>query len=67
MALATPPAFASADTAQITVAGWVRAASAGNSAYPRIFDTPGYRLFFRFDNQGSNGFRFCDLQCQREW
>jgi len=30
----------------------------GNSAYPRIFDTPGYRLFFRFDAQGTNGFDF---------
>jgi len=50
--------FSSPDTAQITVAAWVRADSQGNSAYPRILDTAGYRLFFRFDNQGTNGFDF---------
>ncbi len=50
--------FASPDTAQITLAAWVRADGQGNSAYPRIFDTPGYRLFFRFDGQGTNGLDF---------
>jgi beta-galactosidase len=50
--------FASPDTAQMTVAGWARADGQGNSAYPRIFDTPGWRLFFRFDGSGSNGLDF---------
>lgn len=50
--------FPSPDTGQITLAAWVRADGQGNSAFPRILDTPGYRLFFRFDNQGSNGFDF---------
>ena len=50
--------FVSPDAAQITLAGWVRADAQGNSAYPRIFDTPGYRLFFRFDGSGSNGVDF---------
>jgi beta-galactosidase len=50
--------FASPDTALITLAGWARADAQGNSLYPRIFDTPGYRLFFRFDSQGSNGLDF---------
>lgn len=50
--------FPSLDTSQITLAAWVRADGQGNSAFPRILDTPGYRLFFRFDNQGSNGFDF---------
>ncbi|HWD20571.1 MAG TPA: glycoside hydrolase family 2 TIM barrel-domain containing protein [Verrucomicrobiae bacterium] len=51
-------AFASPDVTQLTISAWARASSHGNSAFPRIFDTPGYRLFFRFDNQGSNGFDF---------
>jgi hypothetical protein len=50
--------FSSPDTGQITVTAWARADGSGNSAFPRILDTPGYRLFFRFDNQGSNGFDF---------
>jgi beta-galactosidase len=50
--------FASPDSSQITVAAWVRADGQGNSPYPRILDTPGYRLFFRFDNQGTNGLDF---------
>ena len=50
--------FASPDTTQITLAVWARADGQGNSTFPRILDTPGYRLFFRFDNQGTNGFDF---------
>ena len=50
--------FSSPDTAQITVAAWVQAAGQGNSVYPRILDTPGYRFFFRFDSQANNGFDF---------
>jgi hypothetical protein len=50
--------FASPDASQITLAAWVRADDKGNSDYPRILDTPGYRLFFRFDDQGNNGFDF---------
>ncbi len=50
--------FASPDTTQITLAAWVRCDAQGNSVYPRIFDTPGYRLFFRFDGQGTNGVDF---------
>jgi hypothetical protein len=50
--------FASPDMVQITVAGWARADAQGNSGYPRIFDTPGWRLFFRFDGSGTNGFDF---------
>jgi hypothetical protein len=43
---------------QLTLVAWARATGEGNSLYPRIFDTPGYRLFFRFDSQGDNGFDF---------
>ncbi len=50
--------FSSPAVTQLTLTAWARAANRGNSAFPRIFDTPGYRLFFRFDNQGSNGFDF---------
>jgi beta-galactosidase len=50
--------FASPDSGQITIAAWVRADAFGNSAYPRVIETPGYRLFFRFDGQGTNGFDF---------
>ena len=46
--------FASPDADQLTVAAWVRANGQGNSQYPRILDMPGYRLFFRFDGQGTN-------------
>jgi beta-galactosidase len=46
--------FASPDASQITVAAWVRADGQGNSAFPRILETPGYRVFFRFDASGSN-------------
>jgi hypothetical protein len=51
-------AFSSPGVTQLTLVAWARASGHGNSAYPRIFDTSGYRLFFRFDNQGSNGFDF---------
>ncbi|MDB6124635.1 MAG: putative glycosyl hydrolase [Pedosphaera sp.] len=50
--------FTSPDTSQITLAAWVRADGRGNSAFPRVLETPGYRLFFRFDAQGTNGFDF---------
>ena len=50
--------FASPDANQLTVTAWVRADGQGNSQYPRIIDTPGYRLFFRFDGQGTNGLDF---------
>jgi len=50
--------FSSPGVTQLTLVAWARASAHGNSAYPRIFDTPGYRLFFRFDNQGTNG---CDF------
>jgi beta-galactosidase len=46
--------FASPDANQITLTAWVRADAQGNSVFPRILDTPGYRLFFRFDASGSN-------------
>ena len=50
--------FASPGVSQLTLVAWARATTMGNSEYPRIFDTPGYRLFYRFDNQGNNGFDF---------
>jgi beta-galactosidase len=50
--------FASPGVTQLTMVAWARATGEGNSLYPRIFDTPGYRLFFRFDSQGDNGFDF---------
>ena len=50
--------FSSPGVTQLTLVAWARATDHGNSAYPRIFDTPGYRLFFRFDSQGTNGFDF---------
>jgi beta-galactosidase len=50
--------FASTDSTQITVAAWVRADAHGNSSFPRIIETPGYRVFYRFDASGSNGFDF---------
>ncbi len=50
--------FSSPGVTQLTLVAWARASADGNSLYPRIFDTPGYRLFFRFDSQGDNGFDF---------
>jgi hypothetical protein len=50
--------FASPGVTQLTLVAWARAITIGNSDYPRIFDTPGYRLFYRFDSQGDNGFDF---------
>jgi hypothetical protein len=50
--------FSSPAVTQLTLAAWARASAQGNSDYPRIFDTPGYRMFFRFDSQGDNGFDF---------
>jgi hypothetical protein len=50
--------FASPDATQLTVTSWVRADGQGNSQFPRVIDTPGYRLFFRFDGQGTNGLDF---------
>ncbi len=50
--------FASPGVTQLTLVAWARATGEGNSLYPRIFDTPGYRLYFRFDSQGDNGFDF---------
>jgi hypothetical protein len=50
--------FSSPFVTQLTLVAWARASAQGNSAFPRIFNTPGYRLFFRFDNQGNNGFDF---------
>jgi len=50
--------FSSPGVTQLTLVAWARASADGNSPYPRIFDTPGYRLFFRFDSQGDNGFDF---------
>jgi hypothetical protein len=50
--------FSSPAVTQLTLVAWARANAQGNSEYPRIFDTPGYRLFFRFDNQATNGFDF---------
>lgn len=50
--------FASPGVTQLTLVAWARASGDGNSLYPRIFDTPGCRLFFRFDSQGDNGFDF---------
>jgi beta-galactosidase len=57
--------FASPDTDQITVCAWVRADGQGNSQYPRILDTPGYRLFFRFDGQGTNALDFATYSTGR--
>ena len=62
--------FASPDTSsQVTLAAWVRSEGRGNSAYPHILDTPGYRLFFRFDSQGTNGFDFatCTTTRNGDW
>ena len=62
--------FASPDTSsQVTLAAWVRSEGQGNSAYPHILDTPGYRLFFRFDSQGTNGFDFatCTTTRNGDW
>ena len=50
--------FPSSNSTQITIAAWVRADAFGNSLYPRIIETAGYRVFFRFDNHGMNGFDF---------
>jgi hypothetical protein len=33
--------------------------------YPRILDTPGYRLFFRFDDQGTNALDFATYSTGR--
>ena len=46
--------FTSMDTAQTTVAAWVRADSNGGSSFPRILVAPGYYLNFRFDGSANN-------------
>jgi beta-galactosidase len=46
--------FTSPDTAQTTVAAWVRADGSGNSSYPFILGTPGYHIIFRFDGSANN-------------
>jgi hypothetical protein len=46
--------FTSVDSAQTTVAAWVRADSKGSSSFPRILVTPGYYFNFRFDGLANN-------------
>ncbi len=46
--------FTSSDTAQTTVAAWVRADSNGGSSFPRILVMPGCYLNFRLDDSANN-------------
>jgi beta-galactosidase len=57
--------FASPDAGQITVAAWVRAEAPGNSLFPHVLDTPGYRLFVRFGDPGKNSLGFATYTTPR--
>ena len=43
---------------QVTVTAWVRADGTGGGSYPRILDTPSYRVHFRFTGADSYSFGF---------
>jgi hypothetical protein len=57
--------FPSPDAGQITVAAWVRADVPGDSLFPHVLDTPGYRLFVRFGNPGKNSLGFATYTIPR--
>ena len=44
--------FAAPATTQVSMSGWARASGAGNNGFSRIFDMPGYLLYWGRDNLG---------------
>ena len=46
---------------QVTVTAWARADAQGNSQFPRIVETPTFRLFFRFGSSDINSVGFATL------
>jgi beta-galactosidase len=57
--------FPSPEAGRITVAAWVRADLPGDSLFPHVLDTPGYRLFARFGDPGKNSVAFATYTTPR--
>ena len=57
-ARATWPA---ANSNQVTVAAWVRCDTTGGGTFPRIVDTPAYRVIFRFSSSDVNSVGFASF------
>jgi beta-galactosidase len=57
--------FALPEANQVTVAAWVRAEAPGDSLFPHVLDTPGYRLFVRFGDPGKNSLGFATYTTPR--
>jgi hypothetical protein len=53
--------FASQNSNQVTVTAWARADAQGNSQFPRIVETPTFRVFFRFGSSDVNSAGFATL------
>jgi hypothetical protein len=53
--------YSAQNSNQVTVTAWVRADAQGNSQFPRIVDTPTFRLFFRFGSSDVNSVGFATL------
>jgi hypothetical protein len=53
--------FTSQSSNQVTVTAWVRADAQGNSQFPRIVETPTFRVFFRFGSSDVNSVGFATL------
>ncbi|TAK95166.1 MAG: hypothetical protein EPO07_15715 [Verrucomicrobia bacterium] len=47
-----------ANSNQVTVAAWVRCDTTGGGSFPRIVDTPAYRMIFRFSSSDVNSVGF---------
>jgi hypothetical protein len=50
--------YAVQNSNQVTVTAWARADAQGNSQFPRIVETPTFRLFFRFGSSDVNSVGF---------
>jgi hypothetical protein len=53
--------YSAQNSNQVTVTAWVRADAQGNSQFPRIVDTPTFRVFFRFGSSDVNSVGFATL------
>lgn len=50
--------FPAVQSNQVTVAAWVRCDTTGGGSFPRIVDTPSYRVIFRFSSSDVNSVGF---------
>ncbi len=50
--------YAANDSNQVTVAAWVRCDTTGGGSFPRIVNSPSYRLMFRFASSDVNSVGF---------